>query len=61
TKGTALGRVTAAGVITEFPVGPTARAVGLTAGSDRQPPNRLTNRLWFADGAGNKISYLSFQ
>jgi virginiamycin B lyase len=61
TKGTVLGRVTPTGAITEFPVGASARAVGLTAGSDRQPPDRLTNRLWFADGAGNKISYLHFE
>ena len=61
TKGAALGRVTPDGAITEFPLGASARAVGLTAGSDRQPPARLTNRLWFADGAGNKIGYLSFE
>src|SRR5207342_1189323 len=46
TKGAALGRVTPAGSITEFPLAPSARSVGLTAGSDRQPPARLTNRLW---------------
>ena len=61
TKGGALGRVTSDGTITEFPIGADARAVGLTAGSDRRPPERLSNRLWFADGAGNKISYLSFE
>jgi hypothetical protein len=37
------------------------RAVGLTAGSDRQPPARIGNRLWYADGNGNKISYLAFE
>ena len=41
-------------------VGTNARAVGLTAGSDSQPPDATVNRLWFADGAGNKLSYLSF-
>ena len=38
TKGAALGRVTPDGVITEFPLASNARGVGLTAGSDRQPP-----------------------
>lgn len=61
TKGAALGRVTRDGTIVELPLGAGARSVGLTAGSDRQPPARLVNRLWFADGAGNKISYLSFE
>ena len=40
TKGAALGRVTPDGVITEFPLASNARGVGLTAGSDRQPPLR---------------------
>jgi virginiamycin B lyase len=61
TKGAMLGRVTPAGVITEFPLGADARAAGLTAGSDRQPPERLTNRLWFADSMGNKVGYLRFE
>jgi virginiamycin B lyase len=61
TKGAALGRVTPDGVITEFPLAPNARGVGLTAGSDRQPPERITNRLWYADGNGNKIGYLHFR
>jgi streptogramin lyase len=61
TKGASLGRVTADGAITEFPLGAGTRSVGLTSGSDRQPPARLTNRLWFADGGGNKIGYLSFE
>jgi virginiamycin B lyase len=60
TKGAALGRVAANGAITEFPLPQNARAVGLTAGSDRQPPERLANRLWYADGNGNKIAYLAF-
>jgi virginiamycin B lyase len=59
-RGAMLGRVTPAGVITEFPVGADARAVGLSAGSDREPPTRLVNRLWFADGGANRISYLQF-
>jgi virginiamycin B lyase len=61
TRGNRLGRVTATGEITEFPLGAAARAVGLTAGSDRQPPTRLVNRLWFADAGQNAISYLEFR
>jgi streptogramin lyase len=61
TKGTVLGRVTPAGIITEFPLAAGARGVGLTAGSDRQPPTRLASRQWYADGAGNKIAYLGFE
>jgi streptogramin lyase len=62
TKGTAIGRVTPAGEITEFPIseGP-ARAVGISAGSDRQPPDRLVNRLYFTDPVNNRIGYLSFE
>jgi virginiamycin B lyase len=57
-KGATLGRVTPDGVITEFPI--PAAATGLTAGSDRQPPNRLTNRLWFTQSGGNKIAFIGF-
>jgi virginiamycin B lyase len=60
TRGATLGRVTPAGVVTEFSAGADARAVGLSAGSDREPPTRLVNRLWFADGGANHISYLQF-
>ena len=49
-RGAALGRVTPAGVVTEFPAGEEARVAGFSAGSDREPPARLVNRLWFADG-----------
>ena len=56
------GRVTPDGVITEFPLSSaTAGATGLTAGSDRQPPTRLSNRLWVAQSGGNSIAYLSFK
>ena len=41
-------------------LGEGARAVGITAGSDRQPPQRLTDRLWFADGGGDRLCYLQF-
>jgi virginiamycin B lyase len=61
TRGTGLGRVTPAGVVTEFPAGADSRAAGLSAGSDREPPRRLVNRLWFADGGANHISYLQFR
>jgi virginiamycin B lyase len=61
TKGSLVGRVTTDGSITEFPL-PTANAgaTGITAGSDRQPPARLSNRLWFTESAGNKLAYLEF-
>ena len=59
-NGNRVGRITLAGQVTEFPLASNARGVGLTAGSDRQPPDRLTNRLWYADGNGNKIGYLHF-
>jgi virginiamycin B lyase len=61
TKGASLGRVTPEGQITEFPLPASTRGVGLTAGSDRQTPQRLADRLWYADGNGNKISYLHFE
>jgi virginiamycin B lyase len=61
TKGATLGRVTPDGAITEFPLPAGARGVGLTAGSDREPPRRIADRLWYADGNGNKIGYLHFQ
>ena len=62
TKGGLLGRVTPDGAITEFPLpAPNGGATGLTAGSDRQPPARLSNRLWVAESGGNKIAFLSFK
>ncbi|MGH8518544.1 MAG: hypothetical protein ACREUE_13915, partial [Panacagrimonas sp.] len=61
TRGSVLGRVTPDGVITEIPIPtPNAGATGLTAGSDRRPPDRLTNRLWFAESGANKLGSLSF-
>jgi virginiamycin B lyase len=60
TRGAGLGRVTPAGVVSEFPAGADTRGAGLSAGSDREPPTRLVNRLWFADGGANHISYLQF-
>jgi virginiamycin B lyase len=60
TRGASVGRVTPDGVVTEFPTGPDTRGAGLTAGSDREPPTRLVNRLWIADGGANRLSYLQF-
>ena len=60
TKGSTVGRVTPDGTITEFKL-PSNGATGLTAGSDRQPPARLANRLWIAMSAANKIAFLQFQ
>jgi virginiamycin B lyase len=62
TKGGLLGRVAADGSIREYPLSvTTAGATGLSAGSDRQPPTRLGNRLWFTESAGNKIAFLQFR
>jgi virginiamycin B lyase len=60
TKGNRLGRVTPDGVTTEFDT-PGGGATGLTAGSDRQPPDHLTSKLWFTESGANKIAYLSFK
>jgi len=61
TRGAMVGRVTPEGRITEFPLGEGSRGAGLSAGSDRQPPARLGNRLYIADGGGNRIVYLEFR
>jgi virginiamycin B lyase len=61
TRGSVVGRVTRDGNITEFPLGEGVRASGLSAGSDRQPPIRLTNRLYIADSGGNRIIWLEFE
>jgi virginiamycin B lyase len=60
TRGTGLGCVTPDGRISEIQAGADFRGAGLSAGSDREPPLRLINRLWFADGGANHISYLQF-
>lgn len=60
TQGASLGRVTREGGITLFPLPDGARGSGLSAGSDRQPPHRLLDRLYVADGGGNRILYLQF-
>ena len=41
-------------------IGAPARATGISAGSDRQPPDRLVNRLYVTDPANNRLLYLSF-
>ena len=62
TRGGLLGRVTPDGVITEFPLRvPNAGATGLTAGSDRQPPSRLGDRLWFTQSGVNGLAYFQFK
>jgi virginiamycin B lyase len=61
TRGSKVGRVTPEGKITEFELGEGVRGSGLSAGSDRQPPVRLGNRLYVADGGGNRILWLQFE
>jgi virginiamycin B lyase len=60
TQGSHVARVTPEGRITEFPLGQGSRGAGLSAGSDRQPPGRLVNRLYVADGGANRIAWLEF-
>ena len=62
TKAGKLGRVTPDGVITEFDLPtPGSGPTGLTAGSDRRPPDHLIDKLWFTESAGNKLAFLSFK
>jgi streptogramin lyase len=61
TQGGQLGRVTPQGRIAEFPLPEGSRGSGLSAGSDRQPPDHLVDRLHVADGGGNRILYLQFR
>lgn len=60
TRGGAVGRVTPDGRIVEYPLEEGARGSGLSAGSDRRPPDRLVNRLYVADSGGNRIAWLEF-
>ncbi len=55
-----LGRVTSDGSITEFPLAANSRPTGLSTGSDRRPPELLTNKLWYAAAGSNKIGFLLF-
>jgi virginiamycin B lyase len=62
TKGPMLVRVTRDGTMTPFPLtGPSAGGTGLTAGSDRQPPTRLTDTLWVAESGANKLAAMAFK
>jgi len=40
---------------------PNAGATGLTSGSDRQPPARLGDRLWFTQSGVNALGYFQFK
>jgi streptogramin lyase len=60
TQGTKLWRVTVGGHFTAFDLGAGSRGAGLSAGSDREPPTRLVNRLYVADGGANRIAWLEF-
>jgi virginiamycin B lyase len=60
TQGARLVRFTPDGRFTDVDLGPGSRGSGLSAGADRQPPKRLVNRLYVADGGGNRIVWLSF-
>ncbi len=60
TRGRSIGRVTADGRVEEFPLPEGSRAVGLTAGADREPPRQLSHQLWYADGARDQLCGLLF-
>ena len=60
TQGSWVGRMTPDGQVTQLPLGEGSRGAGLTAGSDRQPPQKLVNRLYIADGGANRIAWLEF-
>jgi hypothetical protein len=49
------------GTITEFALDAGTRGAGLSAGSDRQPPTHLVDRLYVADSGNNRIAYLQFR
>jgi hypothetical protein len=52
--------VTPDGAISEFPLSEGTRGAGLSAGSERQPPTHLVDRLHVADSGNNRIAYLQF-
>ena len=60
TQGTKVVRASAAGEFAEVELGQGSRGSGLSAGADRQPPLRLANRLYIADGGANRIAWLEF-
>jgi streptogramin lyase len=60
TQGAHVVRFAAEGKFTAVDLGVGSRGSGLSAGADRQPPKRLVNRLYVADGGGNRIVWLQF-
>jgi virginiamycin B lyase len=60
TQGSKVVRVTGNGAFTEFELGAGSRGSGLSAGADRQPPEKLVDRLYIADGGANRIAWLQF-
>ena len=60
TQGTKVVRATADGKFTSFELGAGSRGSGLSAGADRQPPRKLVNRLYVADGGANRIAWIEF-
>lgn len=61
TQGAKLGSVTREGRFAEVSLGESSRGAGLSAGSDRQTPAKLVNRLYVADGGANRIAWLQFE
>ncbi len=55
-----LGRLTPNGTIAEFPLAPNTRPTGLSAGSDRRPPESAHQPAWYAAAGTNKIGFLTF-
>jgi streptogramin lyase len=60
TQGSKLVRATAEGRFAEIELGQGSRGSGLSAGADRQPPVRLSDRLYVADGGANRIAWIQF-
>jgi virginiamycin B lyase len=61
TQGSKVVRLTSDGQFAAFELGAGSRGSGLSAGADRQPPVRLMNRLYVADGGANRIAWLEFE
>jgi streptogramin lyase len=60
TQGTKVVRATVDGKFTSFELGAGSRGSGLSAGADRQPPRKLVDRLYVADGGANRIAWIEF-
>ena len=56
-----LGYITPAGTQGTVDLPSNSRPTGLSAGSDRQPPKRLFDQLWFTESGSNKIGFLLFR